>query len=345
MKINNISELVEKYSLNVNTDENLVSLCYNQIKTPNNDETSIYRGIVIDIDTGNVVCYPFYRFNDYDTKKNKLDLVNGKFYLKIDGSLVTLYNYKGVWKVSTKGTPTGKGRVEKDNDLTISQYYFDVLGDTSELNPDYYYITEFKFPSKSHHFIPCNTPVITLIGVRDSATMKELPLDMFKDLKCFNHLVPITFNSEKDLYDNIYNLNPYYDEGYVYVSNELDINGNYTRYKIKSPQFDLLSNLRKGDNINDESKRLNLVWLKKICIVNKHRDFLIKYPMFVDIVKEIDNSINLVRKEFNSSINLSKQELIQANISQMVKGYLILNIDKPKDIDTFIRNIDVRNLK
>ena len=337
MIIDNYEELVVQYNLKVNRDNNLVSLTYHQINTPNCPETNMYRGLVVDTNTNKVVCYPFYRFNDYNSKKDIIAYDNGVFYEKIDGSLCTLYYYNNKWNISTKGTPTGKGLVHKDNEITFSDYYFQYLIDTSELNKDYYYITEFKFPSDKHHFIPCISPSITLIGVRDSNTMKELPISLFRDLSCFNHLTPISFNNDKELYDVIYNLNPYTNEGYVYVSNELNDLGNYTRYKIKSPQFDTITNL----SVMYPDKQENKKWLAEICLVNKHRDFLIEYPMFVDVVKGIDEKIEAIRKEISDNIHLTNQELRVATISQIAKTYLFLKLKQQQDLDTYIRNLNV----
>jgi hypothetical protein len=323
-----IESFALKYHLSCkyNDDKSLVTLCYDQLKTPKNPTTNECRGITFDTSTNRIVSYPFYRFHDYDSKKgHKLDFENGVFYEKVDGSLCTLYYYNNQWNISTKMTPTGNGWLSKDNKKTLSDYYFEVFGNTEDLNPNYCYITEFKFPSDNSFLTYCNKPTITLIGVRDMITLKELLHNIFSDR--FNVGQRMKFKNEKELWNYIYNLDPIVSEGLVYVNRTKIKEGNYERFKIKSPQYELINLLRtfprEDVEKEKERQRLNEKWLKSICSYNKHRTFLDidKFKVFKKKVFNIDKEFYYFEDCIINFKDLPLSEINNLEIPQIVKDW------------------------
>jgi len=62
------------------------------------------RGLVFD-DEGNQVSYPFKKF--FNIEENKHTPANDfEIYEKVDGSLITVFNYNGEWVVSSRGSFT-----------------------------------------------------------------------------------------------------------------------------------------------------------------------------------------------------------------------------------------------
>ncbi len=321
-----IEAIAEKYFLSVKSSvkfPELVCLCYDQLNTPKNQSTNECRGLVLA--ENKVICYPFYRFFDYNPKLDILDFVNGKFYEKIDGSICVLYWYKDSWHISTKTTPTGEGYIGKNTSISVSDYFFEVLGARIEkLNPKYTYICEFKFPSDISYLVKSTEPSITLIGIREQETLKELNIESFSNI--FDVLQSKKFNSVEELNNYVCGLNPNVSEGLVYVSNELDKNNNFVRYKIKSPQFELIR-LLNVKNVNDplNEKRLNF-----ICRVNSHRTFLEgKYEVLGSLATKIDETISKVKKEIEEHSHLTeKKEVGLLNISTEAKTELFRLLDK-----------------
>jgi hypothetical protein len=309
-------------------------LCYDQIDTPKNDISNECRRLVLNKETLEVVSYPFYRFSDYTPKQHKLDFDKGLFYEKIAGSLCTLHFYDNKWNISTKDTPMGEDKVEKNNEQTFSEYFFKVLNKTTNLkalNTNFFYITEFKFPSGTHHLIPNTDSSINLIGLRDKKTLEELPHNMLNN--DFNVLQGLKFKEGKELFDYINNLDPIVSEGLVYVNRDKVTNGNYQRFKIKPPQFELIFSLKtvvQSDITKErERKRLNTKWLKELCQYNKHRTFLElkKYSCFREEVENIDKKIKLFEDTCNQYFHITNpKETSLLNVEQEVKTWLFLQL-------------------
>ena len=62
------------------------------------------RGIIIDMDTLDVVCWPFRKFGNYgEGYADKIDWETARVQDKIDGSIMKLYYYNGRWNWATNG--------------------------------------------------------------------------------------------------------------------------------------------------------------------------------------------------------------------------------------------------
>lgn len=62
------------------------------------------RGIIVDTNTMKVVCYPFDKFGNYkESYADDIDWSTARIQEKIDGSLVKLYYYDGLWRWATNG--------------------------------------------------------------------------------------------------------------------------------------------------------------------------------------------------------------------------------------------------
>lgn len=90
--------IVKKYE-----DAQLLVLDYDQINSPKNDITSECRGLILDYDH-NIVSRSFDRFFNYGENFATFNPATAVAYEKVDGSLIKIYNWKGVWYVSTRGT-------------------------------------------------------------------------------------------------------------------------------------------------------------------------------------------------------------------------------------------------
>lgn len=94
------------------------------------DITIQTRGLVTD-DEGNIVARPFKKFFNLDEKKHtpteKFDV-----YEKMDGSLGILFNYKGEWIMSTRGSFISEQSI-KGREILNKYQYENLLGDVTYL--------------------------------------------------------------------------------------------------------------------------------------------------------------------------------------------------------------------
>ena len=248
---NGLQSLIDTYHLRANYSDiypELVCLCYDQVNTPKNEITNECRGIIINKDTFEIVCCPFTRFGDYSPKsKYTFYLSNFHYYEKIDGSLISMYFYKGVWNVSTKGTPNANGNV-RGLELSYAEYFWQVWNEQGYELPnhvDYTYIFEFKFPSEFQFLTECEKPSITLIGLRNIITRNEYPIEKIGQNWNIARKNEADIN---DLVDIAYDLNPLQNEGFVLVDCM------FNRLKLKSPAYDLIGLLRKESELYDSEK-------------------------------------------------------------------------------------------
>lgn len=280
---------------------NLVCLCYDQLKTPKNNTTNECRSLVINLDNLDVVSYPFYRFGDGDNK-TKINFDKAEFVNKDDGSLIHTYVYDGVLYAASKTLASADGKFKQldgsISDKTISEYFFENCDITVEENLNKTIMWEFRYPEAG--IVNCDKPSVRKIGERCLKTLKE----------SFVIYDKMTFNNFEELNTYLNNLDPTVSEGLICITGDID-NGNIVRYKYKSPQFELIANLNCYDNSNHsddkklEIQRLNRKWLKQIRSVNTHHSFLnkSKYSKFKELYNEIDIQYKNAYTKLENAIN------------------------------------------
>lgn len=339
-------QFVEKYNLIAkphSTIPNLWCLVYDQLNTPKNKTTNECRSLVIDRVSNKVVSYPFYRFGELEAKDfDKIDFENSIFLEKIDGSLIHVYLYDGVMYAASKSMANAIGGI-KNFDKNVSEYFFDNIKIEKEDVKDKTLIFEFKHP---YSFLTQSNEVsITKIGERCLKTMKETQIE-YNSKK---------FKNAKELQDYIFNLDPTVSEGLICVTNKFDEFGNIVRYKIKSPQFELISQLRCNDAKTPDAQitdnRLNTKWLFEIRKYNEHKTFLSieKYSKFANEYEKIDNKMKLFVADLkNADKQLESCQTIQdvLKLGEKVSQYAIQKFKNiVNSIDEFIYKQDVKKIQ
>lgn len=148
--------LTEQLGISVKYVDDLIVLNYNQIESPKTHPVVIEcRSLILEAGTLKVVSRSFDRFFNYGEALNvmpEIDWLRAVAYEKVDGSLIKIYNHKGHWYISTKGTAYG------DSDcmgygITFAELVYKALGCAddgefqilckhAELWPDFTYIYE-----------------------------------------------------------------------------------------------------------------------------------------------------------------------------------------------------------
>lgn len=273
---NGLDKLISTYNLVANYSKrypNLVQLCYHQLDTPKNDITNECRGLILDTtDNYRAISYPFYRFSDYDDRSDKqLDLNSLKFYEKLDGSIISLYYYNNEWNISTKTMPDADGLI-RHKEKSFRDYFFETFNNLNYYLPidtNLVYIFEFLFPEQG--IVTKNKEQISLLMVRDLTTYQEINHIEIAEKYGWDKVIPIETTLE-EIKIIIRNLDPIKCEGYVVCDK------NYKRFKIKSPQYERISELKINyDNTEERQTMIEKDNFRKLCDIirtNSHTSFL-----------------------------------------------------------------------
>lgn len=228
------------------------------------------RGIIVDLDTLNIVCRSFDKFfNLEENYAEKIDWNSAIVMEKIDGSIVKyFYNPKtNKWEFATNSCINASQANINDNEnftfenliylTTTSKSLLD-LTQNNKLNKDCTYIFELTTP---YNVIVIKYPIseLRLIGIRNNKTGKEY--DIYDDNEiCNTFKKPIQYScvnlndckkilNELNKFDNKINF-----EGFVVRDK------NYKRIKIKTEQYIMAHYIRNnGKEIVSKERLINII--------------------------------------------------------------------------------------
>lgn len=264
------------------------------------------RGIIIDMDTLEVVCWPFDKFfNSHEQYASDINWDNCKIQEKYDGSIIKLfYNPKSnIWQWATNGVINAK---DADLNNVLHSTFLDLIHDAINykdinlniLNKDYTYIFEIVDPI--NHPVAYNEIKLWHIGTRNNITGQEyditIGIDKPKEYNA-NSLEEVislveSFNSDKVEH-----------EGVVVVDN------NYNRIKVKNSAYLQLHYLF-SSAVPNKQKLIELIHSDDINITS----LIEQFPQYKEIIEyyikeeeKIDISISMIiayaRKVFSETQN------------------------------------------
>lgn len=172
------SLLEKKINLRQDTEgTTLASLSY-RINAPLNcPVVAASRGTVIDLETLKVVSYSFTRFVNVTQQTNNItfDWTNYRAEEKLDGSLLTLYPYKGKSYVASSSVPTAGGPVNNNTQKTFAELFKEVYKKECLPEPDSNFIYVFELCTLENKvLIDYEEPQLNLLTVRDKRSFKEI---------------------------------------------------------------------------------------------------------------------------------------------------------------------------
>lgn len=258
---------------------NLVHLCYDQIASARHNGHPIVRecrGVIVDVQTGDVVARPFDRFfNDGESHADPIDWASARVQDKLDGSLLVLWCYDQIWQVSTKGSPSASGSVG-DNDLTFSELFWRTWVeqdlDTTPLDPTWTYMFELTSPL-NRVVVAYEGDRLTLIGARENASGIEAPVLAFPALNPVRELPLGTLADVVAAAGELYPLN---FEGFVVVDRH------FNRVKIKSPKYVALHHIKDGFGVR---RIIDLIKL------GESNEVLTYFPEFRDLYDRVSQAM------------------------------------------------------
>ena len=283
----------EPFCLTIKKKNNLAIFTYSQIDSDfYNPIVRECRGVIIDMNTLQPVCVPFYKFGNYGEEYvPEIDWTTARVQEKMDGSLIKLWYYNGEWRVSTNGMIDARD-VDVSGACPYKTFYGlfkvaseDVL-DYSVLDKDYTYM--FELTSQFNRIVvPHDTPRITHIGTRNNKTLMETDVDIgVEKPKSYN------LKSIGECVEAASKL-PFSDEGYVVVD------GNWNRVKVKSPAYVVAHHL-KNNGVITKRRVVDMIRL------GEEDEFLNYYPEFSEVFCEIGSAINAFINTMNFEIERIK---------------------------------------
>lgn len=302
------------------------------------------RGIILDrANDWRVISRPFDRFFNWGeiVLGDTFDWSSFVAQEKIDGSLMILYHYAGKWNVATKGSPAANGTVG-DNPFTFADLFWEIFhkeaySTTANLDPRATYL--FELTSKYNRIVTNqlnNDGKLTLIGVRDTETGIEFPVDLYREGFDVVRSFPMTTIEEILLAAK--KLSPSQQEGFVLVDK------NFNRIKIKSPKYVLIHHWKSG-NI-----RRSLLDLWKS---GESEELLSYHTEFQNEFNDLDASIHLLCQEIDNGWSMTKHIIDRKEFALTVNQYykhissaLFMKKDnKLKNTIDYFKIMDIKKLE
>lgn len=243
-----LQNLYQRYDIQnfVNHELGVVVFNYRPLSPKSSPIVRECRGLILELDTWNVVCKPIGAFfepteSGYKAVADQFDWPSAKAMSKIDGAMVCMYHYKGQWHCSTRFSADGSLLVKSPNssgrEVTWRQLVEEALMSsgtnwkefTSKLNPDLSYVFELVTPDNR---------VIVLYPESHLYLVAAVNRDTLKETDIFN----MKFHGEIAPYKKVRSLAQVYalieeqpeankNEGYVVVDK------NFNRLKIRNPKY------------------------------------------------------------------------------------------------------------
>ena len=234
------------------------------------------RGIIIDLETLNVVCWPFRKFGNYnESYADKIDWNTARVQDKIDGSIIKLWWNKteGKWQFSTNGTINAEtalaNQMTQETFLDVikkADNYNEIVLRLADLSKYHTFIFELVSPETQ---VVVKYPVSHLyhIGTRNNLSGREIDFDIGIEkpkeycLKSLDDCLSAAYDLNKSDDGLIHDVKK---EGFVIVDD------NWNRTKIKSPDYLMLHRMSSNSNFSKER------------IVGMIRDGVVSIPSICD---------------------------------------------------------------
>lgn len=279
--------LHKDYGIRIKKEDSLAIFSYNiecDFRDPIVQEA---RGIIIDHEKMEVVCWPFRKFGNYtECYADPIDWNNAVVLEKVDGSIIKLWYNKitEVWQFSTNGvinaenaTTDAFSNIAYGALIRQAVNYKDIPFD--KLDKDSTYIFELVSP-QTRVVVKYDETALYHLGTRSNITGEERNEDIGikkpKSYKissledCIKAAIELNKGCESD--DEIAN------EGFVVVDK------NWNRVKVKSPDYIMMHRLKHNDGISKKDAVTTLLYIKsdveKICKSNPLLIHIFKYYDF-----------------------------------------------------------------
>lgn len=265
------------------------------------------RGVIIDVNTLTVTCFPFRKFGNYgESYADTIDWSTARVQEKVDGSIMKVWFYDDNWHVSTNGTIDAYSNIGsfcssgKSYGQLFDEGAEDAGLDYSKLDPAYTYIFELVSPEAP---IVIHYPKTTIYhtGTRHNDTGLEVNVDIGVKKPKEYHLNSLDECIEAaKMINNDTTLDSIHDEGYVVVDKD------WHRIKIKSPDY-LKSHYFLMYNNPTDARVISIIRSGEVSEICSY------FPMFMNYVERVEAQIqNLIVTIGRHAINFSADAAIMS---------------------------------
>lgn len=366
LQINSLSSLTEKYKIQIKQDLEFPELHlfkYNQIESPMGEKiVQESRGIILNSSNNwKIVSRAFDKFFNYgEYYCAEIDLNNFYIQEKLDGSLMTLYFYKGNWRVASSGNPSAQGDIYSNQNskseisdyktIKFYNYFWSTFNSQGLKLPNFPNCELFSFIFEltgplNRVVVIHDKPSLTLLSVRNLETQEEyLPCEA-NDI--FNLQYPFVeyhnYKSLEELKKSFETKSPLSHEGCVVLSKNKNISKGFDRAKIKHPGYVTIHHARDGFN---EKSCLDIIRNGEISeVVNAYPEF---EKMLEQVKLRYENMLSYVDNEYSKFKNILDQKefaltLKKNNVKCMDVMFCLRN-GKTLNTKQFYKNYNLDNL-
>lgn len=305
-----LSLLLEKFGIKVTKHEKLplVILNYNQINSPKNHEIcDECRGLILETGTWNVINRSFKRFYNYEEVETDFNWKDFKVQEKLDGSIMFLWNYRGEWYTSTRGS-FGNLPIQNNIGKTWNDLFWE------SINKDY-----IKLLPKSYFTFELTSPYNQVVAFFNKTSLTLLSIfddnHEFSDDLCDYFAKKLYVNRpEKFQFQNVDEIKQFLDkkkdesnfEGFVLKDNH------NRRIKLKNIGYLLLHKLKNNDNI------FNVDNLIPFILQGKSDDLIGQFPPHKEWIENIQEKVKLIIHELLHVWNEAKSIETQKEFAQFI---------------------------
>jgi hypothetical protein len=226
---------------------NLVQLKYSQRESPMGEAiVQECRGLIVDeADDWAVVAFPFTKFfNHGEPNAHPIDWATARVYEKLDGSLMTLYPYRGQWHVASSGLPDASGPTGGTFAGSFADLFRQAWASSRYAMPSpggarACFMFELMTP---HNRIVCRHAEsrVVLLGARDMDTLLEMEPEPVAARYGWDCARSFPLRTAEECLAAACAIDPMEGEGYVVRD------AAFRRVKVKSPRYVALAHLKEG---------------------------------------------------------------------------------------------------
>ena len=249
------------------------------------------RGLILEKDTWKVLRCAFFKFFNYgESQADDIDVSSMQVQEKLDGSLISLYFYDGVWQVATNGCIDARDALTEDG-VSFYRLFLDATTERLyNLDTQYTYTFELVGPY-NRVVVPYSENKLYHIGTRNNLTLQETNKDITgASGKCVAKPITYSIINIEDVVKESKNL-PYDEEGYVCVDKY------FNRVKIKSPAYVAAHHLK---------STLTGKTILRVIRAGEKEEVLLHFPEWKEYFEEIENKYKKFCETLDKDIEEAK---------------------------------------
>ncbi len=285
------TELINK-KININYSKNLAIFNYKIDADFSDPIVREARGIIINIKTLDVLCWPFNKFCNYgEPSADEIDWSTASVEEKLDGSIIKYWYNGSNWQFSTNSMINAKDAPVKN----MNKSFDDCIKETQEYrylkdcDKKYTYIFELVHPD-TKVLISYPNKHLYLIGVKENRTGQEINADTEAIRLNLPRPVKYPFSTLNKCMEVIKELNKtgITKEGFVIVDKD------FHRIKIKTPEYIMLHHAITNGDITDK-EIVELICEEHIDI----EEICSLFPELRDRIKDIIRRMHMIKREIH----------------------------------------------